>query len=120
MSSANSLFHQHGYDVVTVDQICADSNSAKGSFYHFFGSKEDLAIQLLDDLWNEVEAAMEETFRSDKPPLEQIRDELHRVYTSARISRERTGHINGCAIGFPGNHAERPQREDTKADRISL
>lgn len=99
LESASQLFHMHGFDVVTVDQICQDSNSAKGSFYHFFSSKEDLAVQLLDNLWERNELALEKTFSKDKPPLEQIRDELHRVYTQARSSRERTGQINGCAIG---------------------
>ena len=100
LESASHLFHQHGYDVVTVDQICEDSNSAKGSFYHFFDTKEDLAVQLLDKLWEANELALEKTFAPEKPPLEKIRDELHRVYTTARTSREKTGQIGGCAIGF--------------------
>jgi TetR/AcrR family transcriptional regulator, transcriptional repressor for nem operon len=100
LRSANKLFHQHGYDAVTVDQICTDSSSAKGSFYHFFDSKEDLAIALLDDLWNNIEAAMEKTFAIDKAPLAQLRDELQRIHTQSRSSREKTGHINGCPIGF--------------------
>ena len=99
LESASQLFHQYGFDVVTVDQICQDSNSAKGSFYHFFASKEDLAVQLLDSLWESNELALEKTFSKDKPPLEQIRDELHRVYSQARASREKTGQINGCAMG---------------------
>jgi len=99
IESASLLFHQYGFDVVTVDQICHDSSSAKGSFYHFFSSKEDLAVKLLDNLWESNELALEKTFSKDKPPLEQIRDELHRVYSQARASREKTGQINGCAMG---------------------
>ncbi len=100
LNSADELFHGHGYDAVTVDQICEHSGSAKGSFYHFFRSKEDLAIALLDDLWQDSLQSLERTFSTDRQPLEQIRDELHRVYTSARHSRERSGRVNGCPIGF--------------------
>lgn len=100
LRSADRLFSEHGYDVVTVDQICADSNSAKGSFYHFFRSKEDLAVQLLDDVWQGIVKAMDKTFAPDRAPLVQIRDELHRVYSSARSTRERSGLVTGCPMAF--------------------
>jgi len=58
-----------------------------------------LAVKLLDNLWVSNELALEKTFSKDKPPLEQIRDKLHRVYSQARASREKTGQINGCAMG---------------------
>ena len=100
LESAERLFAEQGYDVVTVDEICAHSNSAKGSFYHFFRSKEDLAVQLLDEVWQGIEQTMEKTFSPERPALEQIKGELHQVYSSARISRERSGLVTGCPMAF--------------------
>jgi len=37
-----------GYSGTTVDQICERAGVSKGSFYHFFSTKEDLGLALLD------------------------------------------------------------------------
>lgn len=46
VESATSLFHERGYDIVTVDDIAIHSNKTRTSFYHYFKSKEDLFIHL--------------------------------------------------------------------------
>jgi hypothetical protein len=42
IQSAWPLFELKGFDNVTVDEIVAAANSSKGSFYHYFSSKDDL------------------------------------------------------------------------------
>lgn len=37
-----------GYSATTVDEICDRAGVSKGSFYHFFSSKEDLGLAVLD------------------------------------------------------------------------
>lgn len=46
VESATSLFHEKGYDIVTVDDIAIHCNKTRTSFYHYFKSKEDLFIYL--------------------------------------------------------------------------
>ena len=48
VSSAWKLFYEQGYDNTTIDDIVEASNSSKGSFYHYFKSKDELAIQVTD------------------------------------------------------------------------
>jgi TetR/AcrR family transcriptional repressor of nem operon len=48
IDSAIRLLGDYGYSATTVDEICEDAGVAKGSFYHSFGSKEDLAVAALD------------------------------------------------------------------------
>jgi len=96
---ASKLFLLNGYDGVTVDEICSQTNSAKGSFYHFFRSKEDLAVQLVDEIWHQTEQRMEETFSPDKDPLESIRHELILTYTQAHTMKGRARVITGSPIG---------------------
>lgn len=47
IEAAMSLFLKKGYST-TVDEICAEAAVSKGSFYHFFGTKEDLGLATLD------------------------------------------------------------------------
>jgi len=96
---ASKLFLLNGYDGVTVDEICSQTNSAKGSFYHFFRSKEDLAVQLVDEIWHQTEQRMEETFSPDKDPLESIRQELILTYTQAHTMKGRAKYITVSPIG---------------------
>ena len=42
VSAAWKLFYEQGYEDTTVEDIIAASGTSKGSFYHYFGSKDDL------------------------------------------------------------------------------
>jgi TetR/AcrR family transcriptional regulator, transcriptional repressor for nem operon len=48
LGGAKELFLARGYAGTTVDAICEKAELTKGSFYHFFESKEDLALAVLD------------------------------------------------------------------------
>ncbi len=37
-----------GYKATSVDRVIAESRSSKGAFFHHFGSKSDLALQLVE------------------------------------------------------------------------
>ena len=42
LNAAWKLFGEKGYDETTVDEIIEATNTSKGTFYHYFKSKEDL------------------------------------------------------------------------------
>ena len=42
VSTAWQLFYRYGYDNTTIDDIVEASNTSKGSFYHYFESKDAL------------------------------------------------------------------------------
>ncbi len=48
LAGAKQLFLARGYAGTTVDAICEKAELTKGSFYHFFDSKEELALAVLD------------------------------------------------------------------------
>jgi TetR/AcrR family transcriptional repressor of nem operon len=48
LDAAKVLMLSKGYPATTVDGICKKAKVSKGSFYHFFASKEDLGIALLE------------------------------------------------------------------------
>lgn len=50
--SAQKLFIENGYYNTSVDDIVKEMGVAKGLFYYYFKSKEDLVSQLVDHLWD--------------------------------------------------------------------
>ncbi len=57
LDAALSVIRSKGYNATTVDDICAASGVGKGSFFHHFKSKEELAIAATAH-WNDVTGAL--------------------------------------------------------------
>ncbi len=58
ITSAWKLFYEQGYENTTVDEIIAESGTSKGSFYHYFSSKDELLSSLsyiFDQKYRELE-----------------------------------------------------------------
>ncbi len=52
IDGAIGLFRTQGYQSVSVKALCDIAGVQKGSFYHFFSSKEDLTLAALDRSWD--------------------------------------------------------------------
>ena len=48
VSAAWKLFYQNGYENTTIDDIAELSQTSKGTFYHYFDSKDNLLGSLSD------------------------------------------------------------------------
>jgi protoporphyrinogen oxidase/AcrR family transcriptional regulator len=46
LNTALHMFMERGYENVSVDDIIAATNSSKGTFYHYFKSKEDMLSEV--------------------------------------------------------------------------
>lgn len=58
VSAAWRLFYEQGYDDTTVEDIIFESGTSKGSFYHYFESKDALLgslAYLFDEKYEELE-----------------------------------------------------------------
>ena len=51
IEAAGELWHTRSYADVGVSEICDHAGVQKGSFYHFFSSKRDLALAVIDERW---------------------------------------------------------------------
>jgi TetR/AcrR family transcriptional repressor of nem operon len=60
VESATALLSTEPYLAVGVKAICDRASVQKGSFYHFFSSKEDLTIAVLDESWDRFRAEVVE------------------------------------------------------------
>ncbi|MGN2621001.1 TetR/AcrR family transcriptional regulator [Bacillus stercoris] len=53
---AREIIHSKGYQATSVNDIMAAANIGKGQFYHYFQSKHDLGLAVVEDLvkdWEE-------------------------------------------------------------------
>lgn len=55
LSAAEGLFAVRGADAVTIDEIVARADVAKGSFYNHFASRDDLAREIARTVRDEIE-----------------------------------------------------------------
>ena len=73
IQAAMDLFFTRSYTDVGVQELCKAAAVKKGSFYHFFETKQDLVLASLDRWWEITrETAWERAFSSERPPLERI------------------------------------------------
>ncbi len=48
IQSALKEFADNYYDIASINSIIKNSNTSKGTFYHYFKDKEDLYLQIID------------------------------------------------------------------------
>lgn len=100
IETAVGLIRARGYTAVSVDELCKDAGVRKGSFYHFFPSKRDLALAALDTWWENTRVEMlEPAFQPDVPPLDRITRVFQRAVAQQASTEERTGRFLGCPFG---------------------
>jgi TetR/AcrR family transcriptional repressor of nem operon len=101
IESAFSLWFRRSYADVGVSEICADAGVQKGSFYHYFPSKTDLAVAVVDEVElryrSEILGGLLED--PDVPPLERLEKLVEHHYALAVNNKNETGHVWGCPIG---------------------
>jgi len=62
VAAAWKLFYEQGYDETTVEDIIAESNTSKGSFYHYFEGKDALLGSLsmvFDEKYEQLQETMD-------------------------------------------------------------
>jgi len=62
---AEELFQRYGYKKVTVDDIVAKATVAKGTFYLYFKSKDELYNQIVLSYYEEAKKLTEEVIKKD-------------------------------------------------------
>lgn len=86
-----------------MEDICSRARVRKGSFYHFFPSKADLAAQAWERCWEEQRPLLDDVFSVQRAPLERIRAFCEAVYASQVDLHRRHGRVLGCPYGSTGS-----------------
>ncbi|MBA1446681.1 MAG: TetR/AcrR family transcriptional regulator [Chromatiales bacterium] len=100
LSTARELFHGRSYADVGIKEICDLAKVQKGSFYHFFPSKQDLAMAVIDDMADDwAHGFVAEAFDQNLPPLERLDYMIDAAYYWQKAAKDIDGRMPGCLFG---------------------
>ena len=103
LEAAHTLIWQNSYSSVSVDDICRRANVNKGSFYHFFPSKNSLAIAALEDYWNLIQPELEKILTAPVKPGEKIKHLAQFIHQQQKDKFDQIGHVCGCPYASLGS-----------------
>ena len=73
LDAATGLMMQQGFTATSVDEICEQAKLTKGSFFHYFKSKEEIGEGALDHYFDRQKAMFfQADFNKLADPLERL------------------------------------------------
>ena len=96
MDAVLELIWTGSYGSTTIDQICEKAGVKKGSFYYFFDSKSDLAVEALQAAWQSKQSELDRIFSPMAPPLDRIRKYCEFSYQTQQEMKAKYGRVLGC------------------------
>jgi len=100
LATARDMFHSRSYADVGIQEICEGARVQKGSFYHFFPSKRDLALAVIDDMADDwAHGFVAEAFDQALPPVERLDYMIDAAYYWQKASSDLEGRMPGCLFG---------------------
>jgi len=100
VEAAIELIYGRSFGAVGVQEICERADVQKGSFYHFFRSKRELAVAAVEELGRKLrEEVFDPAFREDIPPLQRIGRFFERSAEFQCARAKMAGHVLGCPFG---------------------
>lgn len=95
LNAAQSLMLEKGFVATTVDEICEAAGVTKGSFFHYFKSKEDLGKKLVQRFASKTGSAMKEgVCCAGNDPLDRVYG-----YLDCAIELMKNPDAKGCLVG---------------------
>src|SRR5688572_30912937 len=88
---ATDLIWESSYGRASVDRICERAEIRKGSFYHHFESKEQLALEALEHQWQIYRRELNEIFSPLVPPIERLRRHIAEALETQESMRDKVG-----------------------------
>jgi TetR/AcrR family transcriptional repressor of nem operon len=101
--AAVTLLWERSYTAAGVDELCRLAVARKGSFYHFFRTKADLAVAAIEYQWASARSTLVEPIHTTGAPG---LDRLHRLIAGLDAAQREaltdTGALLGCPFGSLG------------------
>ena len=96
LETAQHLMLAKGYTATSVEEICEAANLTKGSFFHYFASKDDLGKAVLDRYVNTVfQAVQNAPFMKKSDPLQRLYGYIDFMIAVSKDPARRTS----CLLG---------------------
>lgn len=103
LQEAASLMWERSFQAAGVDELCQRAKATKGSFYHFFPSKTDLAVAAIERSWAQVKTVFfEPIFSAEASGLSQLQTLVNKVSEFQAHMAAEKGAFLGCPFGNLG------------------
>ncbi|GAA1538564.1 TetR/AcrR family transcriptional regulator [Streptomyces albidochromogenes] len=99
IDATGELMQRRGYSSLGVAEICAKAEVKKGSFYHFFESKQALTVEAVNAYWNAERSYWTTELTATGPALDRLRRLLDTMAQLQRRTKETSGTVDGCLLG---------------------
>lgn len=96
IDTAQALIWKSSYGAVSVDDICKAADVKKGSFYHYFPSKVDLAVATMEESYAQLKSVYDDCFSPGRNPVERFEMLADAVYQGQVEIAEKYGMVCGC------------------------
>lgn len=97
LKAAEELMLKQGYNATTIDEICETAQCTKGSFFHYFKSKEEFGKTLARAYWDKTKEFLESSSYS------KITDPLKRIEALLELlSDDSPDAATSCLLGNLG------------------
>ena len=96
LEAGRKTFLEKGYNNSGIESILQTANVPKGSFYYYFGSKEDFGLKVLERFASCVGEGLDRTLGdASVPPLDRIRNYCELIFDKLQSDQCR----KGCLVG---------------------
>ena len=93
------MLTEKGYSATGIDEVLRSVDVPKGSFYHYFPSKEAFGAELIDSYASYFSRKLDSFFLNEQlPPLERLRG----FVDDATSAMKRFRYARGCLVGNLG------------------
>jgi TetR/AcrR family transcriptional repressor of nem operon len=76
LEAGQRLMLRRGFTATRVDEVCAEAGVTKGSFFHYFESKDEFAEAVLGHNWSSTQPMLRSAFAKSDDPLQRVHDYL--------------------------------------------
>ena len=97
LESARDLMYASSCADAGVAAICEKAQVQEGSFYHYFESKQELTLSVIDAFYTDMkESVLDKAFDPCLPPLTRLSRFIDMIIDNQISIYEQTGHVLGC------------------------
>jgi TetR/AcrR family transcriptional repressor of nem operon len=99
LDAALLLIWEESLGAASVDAICEKAGVRKGSFYHFFKSKEDLVATALENHFKTARVDFDRIFSPSVAPVNRLRGFFEQMIKKQQMKSDAVGRVVGCPYG---------------------
>src|SRR4051812_35596491 len=98
LDAACDLMRGRAYGSLGVAEICAKADVRKGSFYHFFESKQALTLAAIDAHWQAECETWDTALGGNAPALTRLSRLIRALAAAQRAAHDTVGSVTGCLL----------------------